>query len=166
MATLFRYYSIIPILWICWISNEAGSKAVDGSLIFVNLCSTRLLRDTSSENPILRQIGYFCTSLGVICVGPIFYPIEQFYWWESTFSEEEKKKHDMERKKYWFFDSASSFVCHSTVLIIIIILWETTSALDQNLSICTYPLIKNNISIICAIIMTLSVLNCLIIDRL
>ena len=122
---------------------------------FFNLCN-------EDPDDLLISICNFFTSVGFILVGPIETPIELASWWQETFSEEEKKKHDMGRKRWWFVDSVSSFVSHGTVLIITIILWETTSVLDQNLSVCTFPLIRNSISIICGVVMTLSALNCLL----
>ena len=65
-------------------------------------------------------------------------------------------------KKIFLVDAITSFASHGITMVIIIVLWETTSVLDQNLSICTFPLIKNNISLICGIIMSFSTVNCLL----
>ena len=154
MATLFRAYAIIPIVFIWWISHNTEEKIVDENSFFFNLCS----QDTY-DIPLTLANAF--QKFGDMLVGPTLWPIEKLYWDKENFSTEEKKDHDMLRKKCWLFDAISTLLSHGIVLIIIIVLWETTTILDQNLSICAFPFIKDNISIICGIIIILGTLNCL-----
>ena len=94
-------------------------------------------------------------------VGPTLVPIERFLWFKDNVTSEEKEEHNLKRKSYWLFNVTASFMSHGIILIIIIILWETTSLLDQNLSTCTFPIVKNNVSYICGIVLILGGLNCL-----
>ena len=78
------------------------------------------------------------------------------------FEAEMKKEHDHKRKKLLFFEGISAFVSHGLVMLIIIVLWESTTILNHNLSICTFPWIRSNISVICANVIALSALNCVL----
>ena len=154
MATMLRWYSIIPILLIGWISHNTTQYVFHQNSFFFNLCQKTKYSLFGSLSDVLKRAGF-------ILVGPRLNPIERFLWFHETFSNEEKKEHDMKRKKLWLIDSIISFVFHSIILIIIIVLWEKTSLFDQNLSVCTFPIIEKNISMICGIIMGVGLLSCL-----
>ena len=154
MATLFRAYAVVPIIWIWWITHNTAEKIIYKNSFFFNFCT----RDTDDLLGILMNAFQ---KFGSMLVGPVVYPIEQFYLYKENISTEAKKKHDKLRKKLWLFDGLSTLLSHGIVLIIIIVLWETTSIVDQNLSICAFPIIKDNISIICGSIIILGALNCL-----
>ena len=151
MATLLRVYSIFPIIWIWWISQSTVQKAVFERAFCSNFCKRELA-------------GIQFKGFGIIggtLVGPTLKPIERFFWYEDGFDTKQKIEHDMKRKRYWLLNAITSFLSHGTVSIALIILWETTSTLNQNLSWCTFPMVKENISIICGMVIALGATNCL-----
>ena len=153
MASLLRWYSIFPIVWILWMTYITDQKVkFDSSFDSIQF-------EKVTELKIILQ--RFLTKFGVLLVGAVLAPIEEQFWMLETLYKEQKDKHDLMRKKMWIFDSIASFLCHAIILITIIILWETTSILDQNLSICTFPIVRNNVSIICGMIMTSGLFSCL-----
>ena len=154
MTTLLRWYSIFPIVWIWWMTYRTDQKLKSNS----SFASIEFQKVTELKIILQNLLMLF----GVLLVGAVLAPIEERYWMLETFYKVQKENHDLERKKLWIFDSITSFLCHVIILIIIIVLWETTSVLDQNLSICTCSIIRNNISIICVMIMTSGLFSCLI----
>ena len=154
MITLLRLYSIFPILWIWWMTENSTPKVFYKNSFFFYCCQ----EENFSFYAVIRN--HFAIA-GNLLVGPALAPIEKKYWRVESFSEEQKREHDTKRKKYWLFNAITSFLYHATILIIIVVLWETTSVLDQNLSPCTFPVIKDYISIICGIIVALGMLSCL-----
>ena len=155
MVMLLKLYSIFPVFVIWLISYNTLQTIKYDQSFFYNLCN---------EDTDLRFAAFvnLIRAYGDTLVGPTLVPIEKLWWRQKNFSVEWKMKHDMKRKKIFLVDAITSFASHGTTMAIIIILWETTSVLDQNLSICTFPLIKNNISLICGIIMSFSAANCLL----
>ena len=155
MVTLLRFYSIFPVFVILLISYNTSQTIKYDQSLFYNLCN---------EDTDLRFAAFvnLIRAYGDTLVGPTLVPIEKLWWRQKYFSIEWKKKHDMKRKKIFLFDAITSFASHGLTMVIIIILWETTSVLDQNLSICTFPLVKNNVSLICGVIMSFSAVNCLL----
>ena len=152
IATLLRFYSIFPILWIFWISNSIEEMTVFGNSFFFNLCNAK------TKNLYNTLANIFNGVAGTL-VGAVLFPMEKHYWFKENFSQDEKRYHDLNRKRFFLFDAGLSFISHGVVLIIIVSLWETTDLLNQNLSICTFEIFKNNISTICWFIMILSFLN-------
>ena len=151
MATLLRVYLIVPIIWIWWISQSTRQKAIFEEEFCSNFCKRKLA-------------GIQFKSFGIIggmLVGPTLTPIERFLWYEENFDPRQKIEHDMKRKRYWLLNAITSFWSHGAVSIVLIILWETTSTLNQNLNKCTFPILKENIAIICGMIITLGATNCL-----
>ena len=152
IATLLRIYSIFPILWIFWISNSVAEMTVFDNSFFFNLCNKK-------TKSLYNTLANILNGVAGILIGPVLFPIEKHYWFKNNFSQDEKREHDLKRKRYFLFDAGLSFVSHGVVLIIIVSLWETTALLNQNLSVCTYELFKNNITLLCCFIMILSLLN-------
>ena len=154
MTTLLRWYSVFPIAWIWWMTYKTDQKLKSNrpfaSIQFQKVTELKVILDNVLEK------------FGTLLVGAVVAPIEERYWMIETFYKVQKENYDLERKKMWMFDSITSFFCHAIILITIIVLWETTSVLDQNLNICTFPIIKNNISIICGMIMIPGLFSCLI----
>ena len=155
MLTLLRTYSFIPIFVIWLISYNTLQAIKYDQSFFYNICN---------EDTDLRFAAFvnLIRAYGDTLVGPTLVPIEKLWWRQKTFGIEWKVKHDKKRKKIFLVDAITSFASHGTTMVIIIIFWETTSVLDQNLSICTFPLIKNNVSLICGVIISFSAVNCLL----
>ena len=92
LATLFKFYSIFPIIWILWISHTTSVKVTSEQSFFFRLCND----DTAS---ICWSLSSVFWAIGDIFVGPVLYPIKKHLWYVETFNKEQKRKHDMMRKR-------------------------------------------------------------------
>ena len=150
MATFLRIYSIFPVVLIWFVTHNTLQKVIFQKSFFFNLCKGGIA--------IINNIPGEIISL---TVGPILLPGRKFYYHKKDVTKEDKTGVDLRRRRWFFFDSIGSLILHGLTLITIMILWETTSLLQDNLSVCAFDLIKHNVTLFLGCILGLGVSNCI-----
>ena len=140
MYSCLRYYAVIPILVTAIIQTFMAKKILD------SIDSTRF------KDFVLLFVPYAIISLGS---GPILSP---------TYNENEEQKRELnkQRKRWFFYDSMTTLIVYGTSILVIIVLWETTSYLQQNLSICAFDAEKQNMFPVAGCLLGLGFCHCAI----
>lgn len=164
ITTLLRFYSAFPVLLI-WLMSRFIRKMrskhyLNEESFSVDLWKCRLTKKSASvPYTIIRLLEHS----GELLTGPVLAEIHRYAWsvCDKAFIEKVKKSHDMSRKQLFFFDATMSLATHGLCMVIIIILWENTSVLDDNLSVCAFSWTTANISVLCGAVIALGTINCL-----
>ena len=146
-AMLLRFYVIIPVILMWFVAHNILYKVMLDSSFFRNIC-----KDSN-------VLEYLPAEVMCVTAGPVILPRTKSWSLETT--QEKKSDWDRRRRKLFLLDSIGAFILHGMTLITIIVLLETTDLLEQNLSICTFSIVRNNLSLICGCIFALGYLNCI-----
>ena len=123
IASFLRWYSLCPILLM---------------LIVQVIMVKKLIRRNSYTREFVASFAPY--GIMALISGTILSPT-------VNDGEDETRLLNQKRKAWRLFDSISTFVVYAIALSIIMILWETTTALNKNLSLCAFNVVKNNVII-------------------
>ena len=142
MILFFRVYAIVPICIMVMVQNFITRRE--------RLYS---LKGRQAE----PWFAFLPFEMLAICCGPVHVkPTHMQLNVRRQFTNYQDKK------DYFFLDALLTFIVYGLTLITITVLCEKTTLLSKHLNTCTFPILKNNVIVICSCLSTVGLVHCIL----